>query len=1496
MIITLNNLNDNNIQTKKAFTGWINQHLQERQLVVKDLATDFSDGVILLNLLEILSGKKIPRYVRYPKFLQHKIDNINVGVGFMEKVFDIKVVGCNAKDIVDGNLKQIMGIIFLLIQKMKANMQLEHQQQELHQQNPDEANAQPATQSTTTTTTKPNRSFRATLGAADISKFSNNPNHHHHHTPATAQQPISTAAAAAPVATTTSTVAPSNTTPVTESTSTPTAAAAATVPTTAPATATANSESNVVKGNLSTVKADTNTGISVSTIRSKFIGEFVSNKEEGAAPHRHTVSHVSTDRVLRKTESGLIMSGGLSFSSLDKFIEVKFNEKSTLYDLDKLITVQSIVRRFLARLQHGEAIKRYRKKLADYRFYILSNPKAYRGICKAQSAVRGRLERKRLYKLFPLYRRNEIVKEIMSTEFKYVQSLEIVCKHYLKESSTFITQQQVRSIFSQIEVIFSYNSLIVEKLQARYTRWYSSGQKIGDIFCQMTEFLKVYTMYVNNYNNSFKTITECMENPKFAALLERNRNLFGLDLSAFLIMPIQRIPRYILLLQDLYKNTSESHPDHIDLTNALKKMKDVAEYVNEKKREAENLNQVLMIQSNLTGKFNNLAEPHRRYVRKGPVVSNDKVYLYILFNDILVKTENKSIAKIRDSTRLSLSGKALNNATSHQSTSSTSVVNSNEGKSKYVNSYLLNGSSVWNSNPDSLSFQVINVVDVNETSNTHENANSSSSSSLSSSISPALSSLFSSGSNASSNASTPVLPSGLVATTSLSLEALSMDEKMIWMSEIDECINQLQEKTKSKKRALITDTEELISTPYEPLKDFEFSGHLSKKHSELVWKSKNFILKNNHLYYHRYSSVDSPKEPTKMKAINLVLCSVKLAQVVDHPYCFQLNTPTRIYFFACQDSTNLFQWISAIRQSIRKKLESLQEDDVHVATPPAHTTQGSSSSISPALAATSPPVNSSGSASSTPMLTSQVFYNTSFFLVSPLTSRPKSISTSTPSTSLSSSSSVYSLPIQNAYYNYYNSNSNNNHNNPSIHSSSSLSCSSSLSSSSSTPSNSSPNSLSVPSPAPSHRKNSYRHSLTSPLKLNFIANLLSIGSSTTKSTSLSPSSSKSGGSNLQKSTSSSSSSCPSTSNNTLKPSKSPRRAQQAVQDNIFQLAENKVCADCGASDPSWVSTNYGVVICVDCSSIHKHLPNGLASVKSVRSLSNASFAELEFFKNEGNQKANNKYERNVPQNIQKPSPKDTYETKLAWIRAKYLAGSQSSDTPPSPSEIRRFSIQVNHSNSPQSSTSNSPVLASAGAENAVTPPPQNVTLESTVNNNNQQSQPTTPPSDTVSPISASPQSSSPLNNDSETFDMNGLNIKGDTSNGKGTWRAGSHSQEPVTRKKSFLDRPTRVPPKSEHEGYLFKSSRPFSNNSGDWKKYLFIFKNGVLTYYKVDKKNKRKEKGIIDLFHSIKMEARPKQKYAFTVVTEQRLFFLAAETDEEMKNWVETLISYLEYK
>ncbi len=59
----------------------------------------------------------------------------------------------------------------------------------------------------------------------------------------------------------------------------------------------------------------------------------------------------------------------------------------------------------------------------------------------------------------------------------------------------------------------------------------------------------------------------------------------------------------------------------------------------------------------------------------------------------------------------------------------------------------------------------------------------------------------------------------------------------------------------------------------------------------------------------------------------------------------------------------------------------------------------------------------------------------------------------------------------------------------------------------------------------------------------------------------------------------------------LKEAESSSPFRLAKTQLIAQIIDNNVCADCGNSSPSWISLNLGIIICIECSGIHRRLGN-----------------------------------------------------------------------------------------------------------------------------------------------------------------------------------------------------------------------------------------------------------------------------------------------------------------
>uniref|UniRef100_A0A7N6B0K3 Calponin-homology (CH) domain-containing protein n=1 Tax=Anabas testudineus TaxID=64144 RepID=A0A7N6B0K3_ANATE len=107
---------------QNTFTRWCNEHLKCVNKTITDLQRDFSDGLKLISLLEVLSQKKMYRkYHTRPNFRQMKLENVSVALEFLDREH-IKLVSIDSKAIVDGNLKLILGLIWTLILHYSISM------------------------------------------------------------------------------------------------------------------------------------------------------------------------------------------------------------------------------------------------------------------------------------------------------------------------------------------------------------------------------------------------------------------------------------------------------------------------------------------------------------------------------------------------------------------------------------------------------------------------------------------------------------------------------------------------------------------------------------------------------------------------------------------------------------------------------------------------------------------------------------------------------------------------------------------------------------------------------------------------------------------------------------------------------------------------------------------------------------------------------------------------------------------------------------------------------------------------------------------------------------------------------------------------------------------------------------------------------------------------------------------------------------------------------
>ena len=274
-------------------------------------------------------------------------------------------------------------------------------------------------------------------------------------------------------------------------------------------------------------------------------------------------------------------------------------------------------------------------------------------------------------------KRQRVLQEIVETEKTFVINLSAFYHGYVEPirlcdtplKREIMNTNEIALLFSNVEQIVTLNTDFLKRLQTTIESWDTSvgglsgdgpDECVGDFFLKAAPLFALYAQYTSNHDLAVDVMKIRFEDRgEYLALMnvceaEAQTRAFQATgktrppqlVGYYLIMPVQRVPRYKMLLQELLKRTPEGHLDLITLPSAVAEVDKAAHKINETIRAREEKQKLAKLQTQFTSNSEiNLVATDRKLLLEGQLIKvcrrDLREYYFHLFSDIMTYSKRK---------------------------------------------------------------------------------------------------------------------------------------------------------------------------------------------------------------------------------------------------------------------------------------------------------------------------------------------------------------------------------------------------------------------------------------------------------------------------------------------------------------------------------------------------------------------------------------------------------------------------------------------------------------------------------------------------------------------------------------------------------------------------------------------------------------------------------------------------------------------------------------
>jgi hypothetical protein len=236
-----------------------------------------------------------------------------------------------------------------------------------------------------------------------------------------------------------------------------------------------------------------------------------------------------------------------------------------------------------------------------------------------------------------LRRRQYAIDELISSEHTYQRKLTTLRTVYEPAMKKFFTLDESATCFSTLPPLLSLSNEVVKACETEARRGIQKAE-IGHLFTERLNIVQKFVPYITRYVDISSIVNRLMnQNQNFVNALDLIEQQYD-PITSLIVEPVQRMPRYHLLLKEVLKATPDWHSDFQPLQQAMEKLQKDAKIADKALAEVSRRAKLLELEKTIRG-CPKLLNNTRKYIGVWPVKGNDLELL--VFSDLLIITGTK---------------------------------------------------------------------------------------------------------------------------------------------------------------------------------------------------------------------------------------------------------------------------------------------------------------------------------------------------------------------------------------------------------------------------------------------------------------------------------------------------------------------------------------------------------------------------------------------------------------------------------------------------------------------------------------------------------------------------------------------------------------------------------------------------------------------------------------------------------------------------------------